>query len=160
MSDFFNEENKTVCKKCGAENDKGAKFCMNCGEKFEEVKPVEAEEVSSTPWQENNLNINYGPDSNTYNNQPSYYTPEQPKTTSNMIGLSIASLVCGILSLITCCMGIPLGIGAIVTGIISLSKKYSGKGMAIAGIVTGALGILFWIFIFVIAGIDSFYNMY
>ena len=60
-------------------------------------------------------------------------------------GFAIASLVCGILSLIGfCCCGItvitaPL---ALIFGIISLAKKRSGTGMAVAGIVMAVLSIL------------------
>jgi hypothetical protein len=58
-------------------------------------------------------------------------------------GLGIASLVCGILALITFCMciNIPLGIVSIILGIIQI-VKYEKKGMAIAGIVTSAISII------------------
>lgn len=66
-------------------------------------------------------------------------------------GLAIASLICGILSLIGCCawfLMIPLGLVAIILGVIALSKakgdpaRYSGKGMATTGIITGILGLI------------------
>ena len=62
------------------------------------------------------------------------------------IGFSIASLICGIISMLCCicsCANLPLCIAAIVLGIITLTKHYDGKGMAIAGIITGGLGLIF-----------------
>lgn len=58
-------------------------------------------------------------------------------------GLAIASLVTGILALLTgfIIIGFALGIAAIILGAIGL-RKPGGKGMSIAGIVTGALGLL------------------
>ncbi len=166
MSDFFSENDKVVCKKCGGENEKSAKFCSSCGEKMEEVKPVEAEEVPSTPWNENSVNINYGQNNNGYgfDNQPSYYVQEQPKSENDMIGVAIASLVCGILALCCCYLGIPFAVAAIVTGIITITKKYSGKGLAIAGLITGGIAGIFWLLVFIIIGIgavnDSLYNIF
>ena len=66
-------------------------------------------------------------------------------------GLAIASLICGIVSLIGCCIWfvtLPLGLVAMVLGFVALSKvksdpaRYAGKGMARAGIVTGILGLI------------------
>lgn len=71
------------------------------------------------------------------------------------IGLGIASMVCGILSiLMICCVYVDLailaylapvlGIVAIVLGIVQIVKNES-KGMAIAGIVCGAVGVLIFV---------------
>lgn len=66
-------------------------------------------------------------------------------------GLAIGSLVCGILSLIGCCVwpiAGPLALVAIVLGFVTLSKvkanpaAFGGKGMAKAGLITGFLGLL------------------
>ncbi len=58
-------------------------------------------------------------------------------------GLAVASLVLGILSLVTCCLGIGafLGLAAVILGGISLAKK-QGKGLAIAGLITGGIGLV------------------
>ncbi len=65
--------------------------------------------------------------------------------------LAIASLVAGILSMLSCCccgIGLAFGIGAIVCGIIakgavtSNPQMYKGSGLAISGIVCGVLGML------------------
>ncbi|MFJ8694083.1 DUF4190 domain-containing protein [Streptomyces roseolilacinus] len=64
-------------------------------------------------------------------------------------GLGIASMVVGIVSLVTCFMyglGIVLGILALIFGIIGRKRVQRGEanngGMATAGIVTGAVGIV------------------
>lgn len=78
---------------------------------------------------------------------PSYATPGQPPSQ----GLAIASLICGILGLIGCCMwflSLPAALAAIVTGHLANSKikadpqRFSGKGMARAGLITGYLGLI------------------
>ena len=58
-------------------------------------------------------------------------------------GLSIASLVLGILAIITCLVwyiGIVLGVLAVIFGVVSVKKR--GRKKAIAGIVTGSIGII------------------
>ncbi len=65
------------------------------------------------------------------------------------IGFAIASLVCGILSIICCCipgLSSVLSIAAVALGIVTLVKGYEGRGFAIAGIVTGAIGFPIQIF--------------
>ena len=57
-------------------------------------------------------------------------------------GMAIASMIFGILAMITCCFPIaPLlfSVLALILGIVSIVKKKGGKGMAIAGIVCGAI---------------------
>lgn len=57
-------------------------------------------------------------------------------------GLSIASMVLGILSCTCCCgaIGIFMGIAAIVMG--AIGKNKGGRGMAIAGIICGSIGVV------------------
>lgn len=66
-------------------------------------------------------------------------------------GMAIASMVCGIVSLVICCAWYfsgPIAIVAIVMGHISLSRiksqpaQYAGKGKAKAGVITGYIGLL------------------
>ena len=70
--------------------------------------------------------------------------PEPPK------GLAIASMVCGIASVICCYGGTLVGLVAVILGAVSLAKKNGGKGMAIAGIITGVVGLLFWLVFIVV----------
>lgn len=74
---------------------------------------------------------------------PTYAIPKQPSH-----GLSIASLVLGILSLVTCIIwffAIPLGVAALICGFIG--RPRGGKGMATAGIITAIAGIILTIVI-------------
>ena len=93
---------------------------------------------------------------------------DQPKRSS---GLAIASMVCGILSVVICCgMWISwiLSVVAIILGAVSLSKRQGGRGMAIAGIITAVFGLLlsigFFIFAYAVGqagnSFDSSYSYY
>ena len=79
-------------------------------------------------------------------NQPqqNYQAPDYKPPGS---GFGIASMVCGILALITCCMWctcIPLAVVSIVLGILQIQKG-TAKGMAIAGIVCSSIGLILFI---------------
>lgn len=74
-----------------------------------------------------------------------YSSPPGGQPASKTSGLAIASLVCGLLSFMTCLF---TGIPAVVLGIIALLKisssggRLKGQGLAITGLVTGGLGTL------------------
>lgn len=59
-------------------------------------------------------------------------------------GLAVASMVLGILGILTGFIGVGviLGIIAVILGIISLAKRRGGKGFAITGIITGGVAII------------------
>ena len=71
-------------------------------------------------------------------------------------GLGIASMVCGIVSLVACCLypyvGLVLAVVAIVLGIVQIVKNES-KGMAIAGIICGAVTILLFIILLILMAV-------
>ena len=70
------------------------------------------------------------------------YPSAPPPGPPQSIGLSVASMVLGIISLVIFCfwyISIPLAIIAIVLGVIGM--KSGGKGMAIAGLVCGIVTI-------------------
>ena len=79
------------------------------------------------------------------------YTPGPSLPVTN--GLAIASMICGIFSLVLFCFcgGIFLGIPAVICGHLSLNQLnvpgnvQQGRGMAIAGLICGYLGIAFFI---------------
>ncbi len=76
-------------------------------------------------------------------------------------GLSIASMVCGILSLLCCCggwFGLVLSVVALIFGIVSVKGGYGGKEMAIAGIITGGCGLALCVAIMIITTVFSGYN--
>lgn len=72
--------------------------------------------------------------------------PAEPKT------LSIASMVCGIASVIMGFLLLPQ-VAAIVTGHMALKREPSGKGMSITGLVLGYLCLLgygaFWLLLII-----------
>lgn len=76
------------------------------------------------------------------------YQQYQPKPVKKMNGMVIASLVCGIASVVICCIpGLPLlaAIAGLILGIMSLKKndlEKNDRTMAIVGIVLSGLGIL------------------
>lgn len=78
-------------------------------------------------------------DENTQNNIPN----SQPSK-----GLSIASMVLGIISLVLFCIPylcIPCGLIGLILGGVSLATKKDGKGMAIAGLVCSIIGIALYV---------------
>lgn len=63
-------------------------------------------------------------------------------------GLSIASMVLGIIALVLFCIPyvcIPCGLIGIILGGVSLAKKQGGKGMAIAGLVCSIIAIIIYV---------------
>ena len=79
------------------------------------------------------------------------YTPGPSLPVTN--GLAIASMICGILSLVFFCFcgGLFLGIPAVICGHLSLNQlnapgnSQQGRGMAVAGLICGYLGVAFFI---------------
>jgi hypothetical protein len=71
-----------------------------------------------------------------------------PTASPRRKGLAIASLVIGIVSILTCSLLLVGAIVGIVLGIVALNKaksdpaQYAGTGLAIAGIVTSAFSVL------------------
>lgn len=137
---------------------------------YEKVTDTEEIKPEGMPAQEE-IQINYGYSQNnsTFNSNPvysqvsqtQYYSGEDTaKAGGGNIGVSIASLVCGILALLCCCvtfLSVILSIAAIALGIISIVKKYDGVGMAIAGIAVGGVAFVISI-IMVIIATSSNYN--
>ena len=84
----------------------------------------------------------YGQPSGPYAQQGYYGMQSEPKT------LSIASMVCGIASVIMGWLLLPQ-IAAIITGHMALKREPAGRGMSIAGLVLGYLCLLgygaFWL---------------
>lgn len=74
---------------------------------------------------------------------------QQPNNMANQSkGLSIASMVLGIIALVFFCfvyICIPCGIISIILGGIALATKKAGKGMAIAGLVCSIIGIAIYV---------------
>lgn len=69
-------------------------------------------------------------------------------------GMSIASLILGIISLVLFCfwyLSLPCAIIAIILGV--MGRKKGGKGMATAGIVLGAIAIVLVVVILILAAV-------
>jgi prepilin-type processing-associated H-X9-DG protein len=77
---------------------------------------------------------------------PTTMTAASPPQSAQLLGLAVASLVLGILSIT--CFSILAGIPAVVCGIVALVRiggakaSLRGQGQAIAGIVTGGMSLL------------------
>ena len=89
-------------------------------------------------------------------------TPVQESTTTNTAaapaqkkGLSIASMILGIVAVVCGCIwyiSIPCGILAIVFGIVG--KKKGGRGMATAGLVLGIIAIALYVLL-ILCGVGT-----
>ena len=88
---------------------------------------------------------------------------EENKTTQKVAqdskGLSIASMVLGIISVVLICIwyiSIPCAILAIIFGIVGMKK--GGRGMGIAGLVLGivTLAIIVIIYLLAVIGVASY----
>ncbi len=87
-----------------------------------------------------------------------FYNSSQNEEGNGNRGISIACLVCGILSLICCCggwLGLILAAAAIVLGIISIKNNYDGRELAIAGLITGGCGMVLAIVMLIFAAIAA-----
>ncbi len=75
---------------------------------------------------------------------PAFQQDSQSTMSAESGGFGIASMICGIIALITCCIWcvcIPLAIVSIVMGILQLCKG-TAKGMAIAGIICSSIALI------------------
>lgn len=162
------------CSNCGAKLDQPASNSASnvyaeglysgndSSSPYEKITDAEEIKPENVPAQEE-IHINYGQTAES-NSGTSFYSASGPQYYSanennikeegkgGYIGVSIASLVCGIFAILCCCattFSMVLSIAAIVLGIITIVKKYDGKGMAIAGIATGGVAIVLTVLAFV-----------
>ncbi|MDD6204247.1 MAG: zinc-ribbon domain-containing protein [Firmicutes bacterium] len=169
------------CIKCGAPVNEGQPFCQECGfalnaaqnaaeqpapqqepeqvqqapEQAQQAQPEQPEQAQPQPAQPQQVQ----PEVYSY----TYGAPQQPvqppvHATKQGAGMSIASLVLGIVSFLVCCCGgadnisyiisavlvLVTGALSLIFGIVALSKKAQGgyKAMAIIGVVLGGLSTL------------------
>ena len=123
------------CKKCGKELPEGTSVSPDCGEILMNGTPVYG--------QKNGSQQGYS-----YNQMQSPYE-QQPRGS----GCAIAALVCGILSVVTCCcspiINIPFAVAALICGGFGLKSR--DRGMAVAGMILGGAGLLLGVIYFAIA---------
>ncbi len=185
-----NDGTSKFCGNCGAELQASAtqeqvnqtEGALSSGETvpvYEKVTDAEVQKPEpilsqdgekSNPYSGSETQNNNG-GSNAYTNpyydaqSPQYYSSNQNEINQEggKIGFSIASLVCGILSLTCCCasiLGGILAVAAVALGIIALRNKYDGKGMAIAGIITGGIGFMIAGISLILIGAGGFMDMF
>lgn len=137
------------CSNCGHDITPGAEFCGNCGARLvaETAAPgtpatTQSPIITGQPQpaqapMPTAVVVGAQPGTGTAPGQQAYAVVKQSSK-----GLSIASMVLGILSIFGLLFyylaGIIFGVIAIVLAIIG--KKKGGRGMAIAGLVTGIIG--------------------
>lgn len=92
-------------------------------------------------------------------NQNNFY--QQPTAPKKLNGFSIASMVCGIISLVCCCagLGLPLGALAILFAILAYRKGKSMDSMSISGIATGIFGMIMGL-VFIIYVLFSYISVW
>jgi hypothetical protein len=159
--DGMNDNVKVVlCHVCGYENKASNSFCLQCGEMIEQVAPEEPPQTTGYEASENPYNPYY-PEANQAGGgeAPQVYSlrdyanvAEQPipAPVAGNSGLAIASMVCGIVSMVCCCLMPFTSIASLVCGIIALVTKQNGKGMAIAGVVLAAAAMVIYTALFII----------
>lgn len=153
----MSEDTKKICPYCGSENSSKNKFCSNCGVSLQETEEIQIDYGPAEETIESDVHYE------TYSGDSTYYTMPAgegvyQKTEGGNIGVAIASMVCGIISIPCCCLWMfsaILAIAAVVLGIIALSQKYDGKGLAVAGIITGGVGFILAIFFLLVMGLES-----
>src|SRR5580704_10202625 len=109
-----------ACPQCSQSMPEDAAVCMRCGHQF------------NNPYQ-----------NPPYAGQPNYSVPyPHAPPRAGPSGLSIASLVLGIVGLMSICFWFisgPCSLLAVIFGILSL--KGEGRGMAIAGLICGGIAV-------------------
>jgi hypothetical protein len=121
------------CAKCGTQIEGGSRFCQKCG--------------ASVPPPAGQYDASFQPTAAPATAPPAQPASYQPGTAVKTSGMAIASLILGIIGMIS----IPtmlLSILAIIFGAIGMGQVnksnglLKGKGMAVTGIILGILAIL------------------
>lgn len=122
------------CETCGKQMEEEATFCPNCG--------AQTANAAQTNQQNGQGEVPTAYDQGV----PVYGQPVMPEPQNNSVGLAVASMVCGIVSLVfSCCVPwvtFILALVGVILGGISLSNKKGGKGMAIAGVVCSIVALV------------------
>lgn len=93
---------------------------------------------------------------NAMNDQSSFDNSNMPVQGGESKGLAIASMICGIASIVLLCVqgyvALAAAIAAIVLAVVS-NKKIGKNGMAIAGLVCGIVTIALFVIVLILAAI-------
>lgn len=186
------------CNNCGQQIIEGMNHCSFCGTPVEQKPAVDLSEksmahpyapstptpVAPTPVAPTPVQPAYKPQTNAsmyyqqngYQNQSSPMMVQPEKKGGS--GLSIASMVIGIVCLVSCCGAFGLGdsdfasfmvgtmffvafaacVSGLILGIVALAKGFAGKGMAVAGVILNSIVLAMYIFFFVciLIGVSMF----
>jgi type IV pilus assembly protein PilA len=139
------------CNHCGASNMEGAKFCANCGQPMMAASKgiaTAVHEASELPRPAAATSIaGFGP-----------YEPPPPPPVQQTSGKALASLISGIIGLVTLILFIP-GLLAIIFGHIARGEirrsrgQLKGEGMALSGLIMGYVTVAGLPFILIVAAI-------
>ena len=156
----------SFCSNCGAELTEGTAFCPNCG--AGQVRTFGAEEPVAVAGE---TTVLCG-ETTVLTAEPVYQAPVyQPQvepavlpTSAKILGL--ISMICGLVSLVSCYVGFMYSIPALILASIA-SKKAPGipNGKAKVGKITAIIGIVVSVICFIIyvalvaAGTESFMEM-
>lgn len=124
------------CSFCAASIPKGAANCVNCGTQIAPAAP----QVQPAPVQRPVAPA--APVSVVPGSQPQ---PPANKKSTAKDGLSIASLITGVLSIVCCCsilLPVPLGIAAMILSKKSTQKSGTTDNLSKAGKICGLVGII------------------
>ncbi|MBQ6381280.1 MAG: DUF4190 domain-containing protein [Clostridia bacterium] len=146
-----------ICPRCGRQTPDNNPRCINCGLQFQQAPRPQQPQQSQYQQQPQQPQYQPQPQQPQYQQpqyqqpqQPQYQPPQQPGAAQPSVpgkGLSIAGMVCGIVSLVFICTTwgslIPAIVGVVLSAIgFSKAKKAGVKsGMATAGIVTSCVAI-------------------
>ena len=121
-----------------------------------EAPPVIAQPAPPSPYAQ--PQVTQQPAHNPYAQNPNVQSPYGAPVAGDAKGLSIGSMVTGIVSLVLLFfyVGWLSGIAAVILGHIALKKEPAGKGMAITGLITGyaaiGLSLIFLVFAVILLG--------
>ncbi len=131
-----------VCKVCGAVNDDASRFCETCGTDLTAAQEVAQEPVEQIVAED-------------VTNE--YEAPAEEKAKDSSKGLSIASLVMGILGFLSCyCGGFVLSVIGLILGFAAKKKQEEKNAVTTAAVIINAItvvvGLILTIICFVFVG--------
>ena len=154
----------SFCSNCGAELTEGTAFCPNCG--AGQVRTFGADEPVAVAAEPEVLPAEPVYQEPVYQ-APVYQSQAEPAvlpTSAKILGL--ISMICGLVSLVSCYVGFAYSIPALILANIA-SKKAPGipNGKAKVGKITAIIGIVVSVICFIVyvalvaAGTESFMEM-
>ncbi len=95
--------------------------------------------------------MNYNQYNHNGQNYQNPYSRQQPSHSQSRSSFSIASMVCGIISIFLCCIGLsfPFGALGILFAVLTYRKGWMLDSMSMIGLVTSCMGFLFSILLIV-----------